>query len=275
MSVEQTPRIALLNLMPSVVFQQTARQWQGLFEIGGPIEFIPLRFDDDPRLGTGCGSEHLVEVCTPLSKAEQKGIDALIITGANLERRANGSPLPFQDIRFFEPLVDLIDWSQRHSRLTIYSCLASHIALNHLFGIERDIADRKQLGVYKHETRESWLTEGFSSIKAPHSRWGTIGTKLLEGCEIEVVADSSEAGWLLAKTNNMSGGNDVFIQGHPEYRVGDLDKEYKRDTVTNGSIPENYYPQDDPSQDPIYSWELDSIRLFKNLCSSLQSETTD
>lgn len=261
----QSPRVGLLNLMPSAVFTQTAEQWQGLLEVDGPIDFVPVRFDDDPRLGTGCGSEYLVEACTPLSVAEESGIDALIITGANLERRADGSPLPFQDIRYHKPLIELIDWSRENSRLTVYSCLASHIALSHVYGLDRDITPRKHLGVYAHETKESWLTAGLDSIQAPHSRWGMVGGKLLEGVDINVVASSPEVGWLLAETDTEYDGKDLFIQGHPEYWAGDLDKEYKRDSDDPGFLPEHYYPGDDAEQSPIYSWELDSIRLFRNI----------
>lgn len=207
----------------------------------------------------------MVERCTPVSEAEKSGIDALIITGANLERRADGSPLPYSDIRYYDPLVELIDWAQQHTRLTIYSCLASHIALYHLYGIERDMSDRKQLGVYEHVTRESWITEGLARIRAPHSRWGKIAGKLLEGHNITIVADGDEAGWLIAEADSENGSKNVFIQGHPEYWAGDLDKEYKRDSIETGFLPEHYYPNDDSSLDPIYSWELDSIALFKNI----------
>lgn len=276
MSERQLPRVALLNLMPSAVFSQTAEQWKSLLEVGGETEFIPVRFDDDPRLGTGCGSEYLVEACTPVSTAEESGIDALIITGANLERRADGSPLPFQDIRYYEPLTELITRSRDSNRLTVYSCLASHIALKHVYGLERDIAERKHLGVYEHSTAANWLTEGLDSIRAPHSRWGTIGTKLLEGSDITVAACSPEVGWLLAEADNAGGGKDVFIQGHPEYWAGDLDKEYKRDSSEPGFLPEHYYPDDDPDVSPIFSWEDDATQLFRNIRAHLETyKTTD
>lgn len=53
---DQLPRVRLLNLMPSAVFAQTTEQWKGLIETAGHVDFAPVRFDDDPRLGTGCAA---------------------------------------------------------------------------------------------------------------------------------------------------------------------------------------------------------------------------
>ena len=61
-------------------------------------------------------------------------------------------------------------------------------------------------------------------------------------------------------------GKQIFVMGHPEYDRMTLDKEYKRD-LGKGlpiTIPENYYPNDDPNQKPLHRWRALSNALYSN-----------
>jgi homoserine O-succinyltransferase len=152
----------------------------------------------------------------------------------------------------------------------VYSCLASHIALQRLFAVERDIRSTKTFGVYCHDVQgDSWLTEGLDSpLRSPHSRWGNVSSKLLDNAGITIAAESFEAGWLLAQTTD-GDHQTVFVQGHPEYWRDDLLMEYRRDEGAGQSVPENYFPFDDPTQTPRYDWHASSNQLFANISGRL------
>ena len=84
------------------------------------------------------------------------------------------------------------------------------------------------------------------------------------------MAESFEAGWLLAGYERR-GGDTVLLQGHPEYHMYDLHKEYVRDQDEGQAVPENYYPNDDPNRTPSYKWHDDSSRLFANAVAMLKA----
>lgn len=268
--IENLPRIGLLNLMPAPALPKTEHQWRDGFM--GLADVVPVRFDDDPR-AIGCRSVQFLDDHVPINKA-QDDISALVITGANLEIRPDGSLLPFEEIEYIEQLRHVIDWAETGTRLTVYSCLASHIALDHLFGIQRDRLDEKAFGVFCHDKIETtWLTNGIETpLRSPHSRWGDVPAKLLRDAGITVAAEGFDAGWLLAHVSD--GDHDtVFIQGHPEYWRDDLAAEYRRDASTGQALPQNYFPGDNPSAAARYDWHDSAQQLFTNLAGALARPT--
>lgn len=266
-STIELPRIGLLNLMPAPVLSKTEAQWRDGF--ADDVVVVPIRFDEDPR-ANGCRSAQFLDDHIAISDAAS-GLDGLIVTGANLEVFDDAVPLPFDDITYIDQLREVIDWSQGETRLSVYSCLASHIALDHLFGVSRDILDQKTFGVYCHDVMErSWLTEGFGeSVVSPHSRWGSVPAKLLQDAGIAVMAESFEAGWLLAG-DSTDRHKTVFVQGHPEYGQYDLADEYARDAESGQAVPYRYFPHNDPSRIPAHAWTDDATQLFANLASAVQ-----
>ncbi len=80
---------------------------------------------------------------------------------------------------------------------------------------------------------------------------------------LRILAESDEAGPFLMSTEN---GRQIFVIGHPEYDKYTLDAEYKRD-VAKGlpiAVPKNYYPNDDPSQPPLFRWRAHAHLLYEN-----------
>ena len=81
----------------------------------------------------------------------------------------------------------------------------------------------------------------------PHSRWYDVDAARFEGAGIDVLAASAEAGVLMAATQD---DTYLFLQGHIEYDVVSLAKEYQRelDRYLAGEIeelppyPEGYFP---------------------------------
>lgn len=267
----QPPKLGLLNLMPAATREITEEQWRAAFSDNA--EMVPVTFDDDPRdmKRPGVGGLHLYH---PFSQTADS-LDGLIITGANLERRPDGLALPYSDISYIDQLREVMAWAEDSSRLTIFSCLASHIALDHLYGLPRQVRKEKTFGVFCHDVRvESDITKGLEHpIRAPHSRWGNIPAHVLTDAGVEVLLEGFEPGWLLAESRSQKGRN-IFIQGHPEYDRHALHREYMRDQTRRKDLPLGYYPGNDPACTPNYTWGGVSARLFSNLASTLLVENS-
>ena len=61
-------------------------------------------------------------------------------------------------------------------------------------------------------------------------------------------------------------GRMVFVTGHPEYDRLTLKAEYDRD-VAKGlpiAVPKNYFPGDDPPQEPLVTWRSHAHLLYSN-----------
>jgi homoserine O-succinyltransferase len=77
------------------------------------------------------------------------------------------------------------------------------------------------------------------------------------------LATSDEAGVYLASTKDK---RNVFVTGNPEYESHTLHTEYVRD-VGEGmepAIPVNYYPGNNPDNEPKASWRSHGHLLFSN-----------
>lgn len=265
-------RIGILNLMPATSMETTETQWlRYISRTVLQIEPVLVKFDDDSREQDNSSRKAVLERYTKLSKVVEKGLDGLIITGDNLELKNKDAStkqelLPFNEITYAKQLADVVDWARDNVRSTIYSCLASHFAINHIYGIERELAKDKIFGVYKHDVVENSNNAFIAGLDdvftAPHSRWGDVSIDSLQDDSLEILAISSIAGWILASSRNKTGGNDLLIQGHPEYDKYDLDKEYQRDKDGGQIEPINYYSKH--KKTPISTWATDARALHSN-----------
>ena len=81
--------------------------------------------------------------------------------------------------------------------------------------------------------------------------------------ELKILASSSETGVYAISTNK---GKQIFITGHSEYERDTLKNEYLRDKEKglDIAVPKNYFPNDDPSKEPIVSWRAHANLLFSN-----------
>ena len=76
---------------------------------------------------------------------QNKGLDALIVTGANV---ANPS---LEQEPFWEPLMEVVDWARNHVASTLCSCLATHAVLQFRYGQRRyALPGGKRWGVFPH-----------------------------------------------------------------------------------------------------------------------------
>ena len=109
------------------------------------------------------------------------------------------------------------------------------------------------------------LVRGFDDrFFVQHSRHTGLNLKDLAAVPaLRVLASGRRTGPNLLSTEN---GRQIFVTGHPEYDLFTLDAEYRRD-LEKGlaiSVPENYYPSDDPAQRPINRWRSHAHLLYHN-----------
>lgn len=272
-------RIGLLNLMPAAAMESTENQWlRYISNTVLQVDPVLLKFDDDPRDRPGSSRENILRRYSPFSEGTKDGLDGLIVTGDNLELRVDTTDeskvgLPFEEITYGAELKNIINWARSNVYSTIYSCLAAHFALNHLFGIERHIAENKVFGVFEHEVSKytrNPITLGMDDVlSSPHSRWGYMRAKDLKDAGLQVLAEHGDSGWLLATDDNQKGGLDLFMQGHPEYDKYDLHSEFKRDWENGQRMPSGYYDSNNPAALPRMTWANDARALHSNWMSTL------
>ena len=81
--------------------------------------------------------------------------------------------------------------------------------------------------------------------------------------DLQILSYSEQAGVHIV---GAIGGRQFFIMGHAEYDPLTLDAEYRRDEAAGlGTLPpENYYPDNDPTREPIITWRAHGSLLFIN-----------
>lgn len=267
-------RIGLLNLMPASVREKTEIQF---FRLLGntPLQIEPVLLSFDEYI-PNTGRDRFEDFYEKFSEVKEKGLDGLIVTGANLETKPeNTDLLNFEDIHYVNEWRAVIDWAQKHVTSTIYSCLASHFALHHFYGLEREFEGKKIFGIYPHYLKgeETELTRGMNDIvHIPYSRWGNIPLEDVQNeKELEIFLENTEHGWWhMAVGRN---GKDIYLQGHPEYDREDLVGEYLRDKEAGQALPANYFPEGDCAQKPICNWKADASVFYRNWVNHVYQTT--
>ena len=274
-------RIGLINLMPAATMEVTELQWlRYMSNTAVQIDPVLIKFDKDFRERAGASRANILTRYIPFSEAKKNGLDGLIITGGNLElanvqKGEQKIGLDFIEFKFYDQLRDIISWARSNVYSTIYSCIASHFALDQLFEMKRNIMPQKLFGVFDHEvhdTLSSPFTKGIDDIiRAPHARWGSVDISEFVNKDIEVLASCKTAGWLIAQSRNSLGGHDMFLQGHPEYDRYDLHREFQRDWAIGEakSIPHGYYRNDNPASLSQLTWANDARALHSNWIAAI------
>ncbi len=237
--------IGLLNMMPDAALEATERQF---FRLVGACNQI-AQFHVHPFTIGGLkrspeAQAHIDQYYEPFEKIKQDGLDALIISGANVTHPR----LPEED--FWVPLTEVFEWAKREVTSVLCSCLATHALIQHCFGIERTRLPKKRWGVFPHKVKDRLhplVAEINTRFDVPHSRFNEIFQDDMEKKKLKVLVASEQAGVHLAVSPD--GFRIVFFQGHPEYDDLSLLKEYKREvfrflyheTENYPPFPENYF----------------------------------
>lgn len=262
-------RIALLNLMPKKI--QTENQFARL------IGSTPLQIDLSlirmtEHLTKNTAAEHMETFYRPFAEVADSGekFDGLIITGAPIEH------LAFQNVTYWAELQRVMNWTQTHVHSTFGVCWGGMAMINHFHGVQKHMLDHKAFGCFRHQTMNpaSPYLRGFSDdFIIPVSRWTEMRAAEIEGVGgMRVLLGSDEVGPCLVED---PGHRALYIFNHFEYDSDTLKQEYDRDVAagTPINVPQNYYPDDDPSKLPLNRWRSHAHLLYGNWINEIYQTT--
>jgi homoserine O-succinyltransferase/O-acetyltransferase len=239
--------VGLLNMMPDAAFQVTEQQFIRLVGSSNHIAQFFVHCFTVPGLARSAASQAYIDAYyEDIDAIYREGLDALIITGANV---AN----PRLEIEpFYQPLTEVIGWASENVTSTLCSCLSTHALMKHLHGIDRVPLPRKQWGVYSHRVvapTHPLLRDVNSRFDVPHSRYNAILRRHFVSAGLQILVESQEAGVHAAVSDD--GLRRVYFQGHPEYDANSLLKEYKREVLRHfhgerdmPPLPEHYISEE-------------------------------
>ena len=255
--------IGFLNMMPDGALVATERQFIRL--IGNcnriaqfyvyPFSLPGLPRSDETR-------DYIERYYCDFEDLKKQGLDALIITGANV---ANPR---LEDEPFWEPLIEVVRWADQNVASILCSCLATHALLKFLYGIERQPLPQKRWGVYSHRISSPGhplLRDINTRFDVPHSRYNDISRQALENAGLTILADSKEGGVHMAVSPDQL--RMIYFQGHPEYDINSLLKEYKREVLryVAGEL-------DTPPPFPAHYFREDAVQLANKLRQQMESD---
>ncbi len=256
--------IGLLNMMPDAALAATERQFFRLVGESNPIAQFYVHPFTLPELPRGADAQAYIEnYYEPFEKVKAEGLDALIVTGANVV----GPDLDNQP--FWEPLKGVIDWARDNVTSILCSCLATHAVLQFRYGKKRIPQPDKIWGVFPHrvvERHHPLVNDVNTRFDVPHSRWNAVTRQQFAAAGLRVLVEMEGDGVHLA--TSADGFRVVFFQGHPEYDTVSLLKEYKREVSLYAQglrqdyppFPANYFPVREKALLDEYRGRLEAAR---------------
>ena len=251
-------RIAILNLMPTKIATET----QLLRLLGNtPLQVEVTLLHMASHEAKNTPAEHLLEHYVSFAEVRGQTFDGLIVTGAPVET------LPFEAVDYWPELAELLDWARTNVFSSLFICWGAQAALHRYYGIAKHPLAEKLFGVFPHrlKARHERIVQGFDDVFfAPHSRHTeTRRADILAEPRLDLLAESEEAGVYLIQSRDR---RQVFVTGHSEYDPGTLQGEYARDLGKGLPIglPRNYFPEDDPTREPLVRWRSHANLLFAN-----------
>lgn len=260
--------IVVLNLMPTKIVTETQ-----LTRLLGntPLQVHLELMHTSSHKAKNVAQEHLLTFYKSFEELKDRKFDGMVITGAPVEN------LEFEDVDYWQELCEIMEWSKTHVHSTFHICWGAQAGLYYHYGINKQVLPEKLFGVYPHtaDYKRSILLRGFDdTFYVPHSRHTTVRREDIEAVPgLKILASSQEAG-VYAVMNKE--GHQIFITGHAEYDPLTLQSEYLRDKNLGKPIhvPENYYPCDDDTKEPIVRWRGHANLLFSNWLNYFVYQTT-
>ena len=261
-------KILVLNLMPNKIETET--------QLARLLGNSPLQVEMDlihtkSHISKHISMEHLLSFYKTFDEVKHNKYDGMIITGAPVEK------LEFEEVEYWDELCEIMEWSKKNVTSTFHICWGAQAGLYYHYGIKKYPTDSKLFGVFPHrvEHKTSILFRGFDDIfMVPQSRHTTVKREDIEKIsKLKILASSEETGVYAISTKN---GKQIFITGHSEYDPYTLKNEYVRD-VNKGlpiDVPKNYFPDDDPTKEPIVSWRAHANLLYSNWLNYFVYQTT-
>ena len=260
--------IVLLNLMPTKITTETQ-----LSRVLGntPLQVNLELMHTSTHKSKNVSEEHLLSFYKTFDELKHRKFDGMVITGAPVEN------MPFEEVDYWPELCEIMEWSKTNVHSTFHICWGAQAGLYYHFGINKRPLPEKLFGVFEHKAdyKRSILLRGFDDVFwAPHSRHTTVSREDIEDVwDLRIIASSEKAGVYAVQTKL---GRQIFVTGHSEYDPETLKNEYLRDKNAGLPIhvPENYFPDDDDTKDPIVRWRSHANLLFSNWLNYFVYQTT-
>ena len=260
---EAVLRVGLLNLMPDMT--RTEMQFGRL--LGATqhhVEVVPA-VPQSYRRGH-LATEHYSrwdELSLP------RRLDGLIVTGAPLEH------LAYEDVRYWRELIDILDWAAANVASTLYVCWGAFAALYRFHGVRTRMLPHKISGVFDQqilETKHPLMSGLGPAFPCPVSRHAEIDARDIPWRRgLTCLAQSFESGVCLVGDPAF---NAHYMFNHLEYDADTLKREYLRDSAQRAAttLPQNYLPNDDLSQEPPLRWRAAAEQLFSNWLAQIAAQ---
>ncbi len=249
--------IAILNLMPSKEETET----QLLRLLGNSSLQINITFIRTASYqSTHVSGDHLNRFYKDLSEIKKMKFDGMIVTGAPVET------IPFEDVKYWKELTEIIDFAEQNVTSTIYICWGAQASLYHKFGIGKQPLEKKLFGIFPSHAvvKNDMLLKGMDDVfYIPNSRHTKLDeVALRQNPNVKILAESDEAGIVICKTHD---NKSFFFTGHSEYDRYTLKNEYLRDLAKGLPIdpPKNYF-DDDTFDHVTMKWKSTANLLFYN-----------
>ena len=260
--------IVVLNLMPTKIVTETQlSRLLGNTPLQVHLELMHTKSHQSKNVS----QEHLLSFYKSFDELKDRKFDGMVITGAPVEQ------MEFEQVDYWPELCEIMEWSKIHVHSTFHICWGAQAGLYYHYGVKKHALPEKLFGVYPHKAdyKRSILLRGFDNeFWVPHSRHTTVLREDLEKIPgLKILASSEQAG-VYAVMNKE--GRQIFITGHAEYDPETLKEEYLRDKNLGLpiSVPANYFPNDDETQEPIVRWRGHANLLFSNWLNYFVYQTT-
>lgn len=251
-------KILILNLMPTKITTET----QLLRLLGNtPIQVEIELLQTATHQSTHTSAEHMLAFYKTFDEIRHNRYDGMVITGAPVEK------LEFEDVDYWDELCEIFDWADKNVYSSFHICWGAQAALYHRYGLPKHMMDKKVFGVFRHKALDLYhpLLRGFDEeFNVPHSRHTEVrASDIAKVKDLQIISYSKESGVHLISDMNC---RNFYSLGHSEYDRETLAKEYFRDRDAGLPIevPVNYFPDDDPTKEPIVTWRGAGSLLFAN-----------
>ncbi len=251
-------KIIILNLMPTKIATET--------QLLRMLSNSPLQVDVEllqtvTHKASHTDEEHMLTFYKTFDEIKDKKYDGMIVTGAPVEQ------MNFEDVDYWPELCEIFEWSKTNVYSTMHICWGAQAGLYYRYGIPKHDLAEKMFGVFSHKPLDLFhpLLRGFDDTYfVPQSRHTETRFSDIALCkDLQILSYSEISGIHLISDLEC---RNFYATGHSEYDADTLAKEYFRDKEKGLDIklPYNYFPNDDPTKQPLMTWRNVGTLMFTN-----------
>ena len=259
-------RLLMLNLMPKK--KDTEIQFARLFG-SSPLQVELILMTTASYQPTNTEPAYLRRFYRQLDDVRDEYFDALIVTGAPVET------LDFDQVSYWDELAEIYEWSKTHCFRRLGICWGAQALMKLAYDVPKFTMEDKLFGVYSHNLMPTSdrLLHGFTQeFPMPVSRYTMNKQEDIAQAGLSVLAQSPDVGIGMVQCPKTK---DLFVLNHLEYDAETLAAEYERDAQegVGTALPANYYPDDNPDNEPVNYWRPFAYLLMANWLNDLYQTT--